>query len=96
MAKTNFQKEMNVTAIKPTIVEPYFLDLRAFCQRYSLSRQTLYRLIAAGKGPRTARIGAKLVVSVEAAREWAKALEQPPVNGGQVLEQPPVNGGAGA
>lgn len=55
--------------------EPAFYTVKTFCHHHGgISPATLYRLWAAGKGPRRVRVGARTMVPVEAAREWRAQL----------------------
>jgi predicted DNA-binding transcriptional regulator AlpA len=47
-----------------------------FCCLHSISRSLLYQLIANREGPRTFKVGARTLVSAEAAQEWVRAREQ--------------------
>ena len=49
------------------------LTVRQFCDCYNLSHSTFYRLKRAGKGPVTIRIGRRVLILQEQAREWARA-----------------------
>src|SRR5262245_21197394 len=46
-----------------------------FCALHRLSRAMYYKLNKRGKGPREIRLGAKILISREAAAEWRRALE---------------------
>lgn len=46
-----------------------------FCTAHRVSRGLLYKLWAAGTGPRIMRAGARVLISVEAAAEWRAARE---------------------
>ena len=49
--------------------------VKQFTQTYNLSRSTIYRLWRDGRGPRVLRVGRKVLITVEAAQEWARAME---------------------
>ena len=49
------------------------MTVRQFCDCYNLSHSTFYRLQRAGKGPVTMRIGRRVLIPNEQAREWARA-----------------------
>jgi predicted DNA-binding transcriptional regulator AlpA len=49
-----------------------------FCQAHRISRSTLYGLWREGRGPRTKNIGAKRIITLEAAAEWRSASEATP------------------
>jgi hypothetical protein len=44
--------------------------------RNSLSRGNRHKLIADGRGPRLSKLGARSLISSEAAVEWRRDLEQ--------------------
>jgi hypothetical protein len=46
-----------------------------FCEAHRISRTKLYQLWQVGLGPKVIRIGAKLIISTEAATEWRRSLE---------------------
>ena len=46
-----------------------------FCSAYRISRSKLYQLWALGIGPRVMRIGAKVLISIEAASDWRQQRE---------------------
>jgi hypothetical protein len=46
-----------------------------FCTAHRISRTKLYQLWRAGFGPRVIRIGAKLIITNEAAADWRRSLE---------------------
>jgi ABC-type phosphonate transport system ATPase subunit len=48
-----------------------------FCEAHRISRNTLYRQLAAGTGPRLMCVGARKLISVEAAADWRAAQEVP-------------------
>jgi predicted DNA-binding transcriptional regulator AlpA len=56
-----------------------FLSIPAFCAEYAVHRSTLYRLLAAGTGPRTTKLGRRTLISRVAAEEWRAAID-----GGQI------------
>jgi predicted DNA-binding transcriptional regulator AlpA len=47
-----------------------------FCKRHSISRSYLYILWSRGDGPRFMQIGARRLISREAARDWRQASEK--------------------
>lgn len=46
-----------------------------FCESHRLSRSALYKMWAAGKGPRIMRVGSKVLISIEAAEAWRRERE---------------------
>ena len=43
-----------------------------FCQRHGISESFFHKLRSQGLGPRTMRIGTRVLISKEAARAWRK------------------------
>jgi predicted DNA-binding transcriptional regulator AlpA len=48
-----------------------------FCKRHGISRAYLYLLWRRGEGPRFMRVGARRLVSKEAAFDWRRSTERP-------------------
>jgi hypothetical protein len=46
-----------------------------FCSAFRISRSKLYQLWELGIGPRVMRIGAKILISIEAASDWRRERE---------------------
>jgi len=46
-----------------------------FCQGHRISRGTFYNLLKDGRGPRVMKVGARTLVSVEAAADWRRKME---------------------
>lgn len=51
------------------------LSIDEFCRLHAIGRRTLYDLWAAGGGPRFFKVGARVLISVEAAAAWRRQLE---------------------
>jgi predicted DNA-binding transcriptional regulator AlpA len=47
-----------------------------FCQRHGISRSALYNSIRGDAGPRLMKVGARTLISKEAAAEWRRNCEQ--------------------
>lgn len=47
-----------------------------FCQAHRISRGTFYNLLRDGRGPAVMKIGARTLVSIEAAAAWRRRMEQ--------------------
>lgn len=47
----------------------------AFCRSHGISRALFYKLQKDGRAPRVMRVGAKPLISVEAAADWRRAME---------------------
>ena len=54
---------------------PTLLTIREFTAQFGVSRSTLYRLWARNDGPRTVRVGRRVLIPLDRAREWARSLE---------------------
>lgn len=50
--------------------------LPEFCKAFAVSRGRLHELTQAGLGPRIYHIASKPYVSIEAAQEWQRRMEQ--------------------
>jgi hypothetical protein len=51
------------------------LSIREFCTSHNLSEAFYYKLKRQGEGPREMKVGARTLISVEAAAEWRRARE---------------------
>jgi hypothetical protein len=50
-------------------------SIEQWCQRHNISRSTYYKLVSAGKAPRTMNVMNCIRISEDADREWVKARE---------------------
>jgi predicted DNA-binding transcriptional regulator AlpA len=50
-------------------------SIEAWCERHSLSRSMYYKLVRAGKAPRTIAVLTSIRITEEADREWVAARE---------------------
>ena len=50
-------------------------EIVEFCLRHGISRATLYNLWRDGKGPRRMKVGARTLISREAAEDWRRQCE---------------------
>jgi predicted DNA-binding transcriptional regulator AlpA len=57
-------------------MEPFTLTIPEFCRLHGISRGTYYNLVAQGSGPREMRVGSRVLITVESAAEWRKAMER--------------------
>jgi hypothetical protein len=53
----------------------FAMSIKQFCESHSISEAFFHKLRAQGLGPATMKIGARVLVSVEAAAAWRKARE---------------------
>lgn len=51
------------------------LSIDVFCALHDIGRRTLYDLWAEGRGPRFFKVGARTLISLEAATAWRRQLE---------------------
>jgi predicted DNA-binding transcriptional regulator AlpA len=51
-------------------------DVIEFCHRHAISRSAFYNSLKAGTGPRIMRVGARVLISKEAAEAWRREREQ--------------------
>jgi predicted DNA-binding transcriptional regulator AlpA len=47
-----------------------------FCQAHRISRGTFYNLLKDERGPRVMKVGARTLISVEAAADWRHRMEE--------------------
>jgi hypothetical protein len=59
-----------------TELDAYSVD--TFCKRHGFSRAYLYLLWRRGEGPRFMQVGARRLISREAAIDWRRSMEQAP------------------
>jgi predicted DNA-binding transcriptional regulator AlpA len=46
------------------------LSIRQFCKAYNISEDFFYKLKRQGQAPRLMKVGARTLISMEAAKEW--------------------------
>ena len=51
------------------------VSISTFCKAHGISRAHFYNLMKRGKAPRTLIVGRRRLVSVEAAAEWRRSME---------------------
>jgi hypothetical protein len=57
-----------------TAVEAF--SVAEFCEAHRISRALFYLLLKEGNGPRLMRVGRRTLVTVEAAAEWRRRMEE--------------------
>lgn len=57
-------------------MEALALTIPEFYRTHSISRGTFYNLAAQGLAPKIMRVRGRVLVSVEAAREWRRKMEE--------------------
>lgn len=56
-------------------IEKAAYGVAEFCEAHGISRATFYNLMKDGKAPRTMKAGGRVLISLEAARDWRSSLE---------------------
>lgn len=54
---------------------PEAYGIESFCSAHDISRSTFYNLLKAGEAPRLMRVGARILISREAAADWRREHE---------------------
>jgi predicted DNA-binding transcriptional regulator AlpA len=52
------------------------LSIAQFCKAHAISEDFFYKLMRQGEAPRLMKVGARTLISIEAAAEWRRAREQ--------------------
>jgi hypothetical protein len=52
-----------------------------FCTAHGITRPTFYDLLKKGHGPRIMKVGSRTLISIEAAADWRRQMEE----GAQIL-----------
>lgn len=55
---------------------PQAYTIQQFADAHHVSRTHVYALLKTGRGPRVMRVGRRTLVSVEAAADWRRQVEQ--------------------
>jgi len=50
-------------------------SIREFCTAHGISDHMFFKLVRQGRAPRTMRVGARTLISMEAAAEWRRQCE---------------------
>lgn len=56
-------------------MEPQAYTIPQFCDAHGFSRAHFFNLKKAGKGPREMKVGARVLISREAAEQWRRDRE---------------------
>lgn len=51
-------------------------SISEFCETHGISRALFYLLQKDGRAPRTMQVGRRVLISIEAATEWRKRMEE--------------------
>jgi predicted DNA-binding transcriptional regulator AlpA len=57
------------------VLEAKSLSIKNFCLAHGISRTTFYNLVKQNLGPRLMKVGKRTLISVEAAAEWRRQME---------------------
>ena len=52
------------------------LSVKDFCALHAIGRDTFYRMLRDGNGPRIIKVGSRTLISAEAAADWRRDQEQ--------------------
>jgi hypothetical protein len=55
---------------------PAMMTIPEFCRSHRISKSFLYKLAAQGKAPPICKVGARSLITAEAAAEWRRSLER--------------------
>jgi len=58
------------------VAEKLALSIEEFCRSHGISRAKFYLLRDEGRAPRLMKIGTRTLISVEAAAEWRRRMEE--------------------
>lgn len=61
-------------------MEKQTFSINEFCQRFGISASMFYKLRRQGKAPDILKIGARTLITAEAADEWQRDMEQSEAN----------------
>jgi predicted DNA-binding transcriptional regulator AlpA len=56
-------------------MQPQLISIKQFCADHGISRSFFYKLLQQGQGPRVTKLGARTLVSAEAAAAWRARME---------------------
>ncbi len=51
------------------------MSVAEFCIRHSITKPTFYEMFKRGLGPKIMKVGARTLISMEAAAEWRRRME---------------------
>ncbi len=66
---------MNHTSTTATTA-PAVYSVKDFCAAHDITKVTFYDLLKKGIGPRIMKVGARTLISIEAAAEWRRQMEE--------------------
>jgi predicted DNA-binding transcriptional regulator AlpA len=66
---------MQATADNKQSISPAAMSVEQFCQSHGICRATFYALLKEGKAPKTIMAKNRRLISMEAAAEWRRNME---------------------
>jgi predicted DNA-binding transcriptional regulator AlpA len=63
------------TTINPSVTGKAALSIDEFCSDHGISRATFYNLRKTGRAPLEMKVGARRLISIEAAAAWRRQME---------------------
>jgi predicted DNA-binding transcriptional regulator AlpA len=74
----NFEEQLSLTTsvLPNTGAMPVMFSVPDFCEAHGISKAFFYKLHKQGKAPPICKVGARSLITAEAAAEWRRSLEQ--------------------
>lgn len=57
-------------------VGPAVYSVKTFCDAHDITKVTFYKLLKDGTAPRIMKVGARTLISLEAAADWRRQMEE--------------------
>lgn len=58
------------------VIERAAFSVDEFCAAHTITKPTFYKILKAGQGPRIMKAGTRTLISVEAAADWRRQMEE--------------------
>lgn len=58
------------------VVERAAFSVDEFCAAHTITKPLFYKLVKNGQGPRIMKAGTRTLISIEAAADWRRAMEE--------------------
>lgn len=58
------------------VVERAAFSVDEFCAAHTITKPLFYKLMKNGQGPRIMKAGTRTLISIEAAADWRRAMEE--------------------
>jgi hypothetical protein len=71
----------------PVTIERRAYSIPQFCDAFSISVETYFKLARKGEGPRTFKIGSRTLISAQAAEQWLAEREREAAGTAKAPEQ---------